>query len=238
MTTVATGQVPPARPSLAGIAASFAAQANGRQFVPEIGFSVIPGHALTLLVRQAETVLRLNVTLLSRFAPPKRRLIAVLWYTTPILVQTSESKLCASVALLGGPCRALDLMISSGQLFVCRRINLFRKFRTVLNQQPLDSHFRRILEPRSSVFPEIQDSCHAQSRNDDLAGLPVSLHAFRCPLPNLWQYGRNPRAQRFVRNAGNFVDVLTHKEIYNLRGESSGCLPVHLRGVNVTKVLG
>ena len=141
-----------------------------------------------------------------------------------------------SSALPRRPRRALDRMICGGQLFVCLRSNLFRELRTVLNQQLLDSHFRGILEPRSSVFPEIQDSCHAQSRNNDLASLPVSLHAFRCPLPNLGQYGHNPRAQRLVRNAGNFVDVLALKEIYNLRGESSGRLTVHLRRVNVTKV--
>ncbi len=48
------------------------------------------------------------------------------------------------------------------------------------------------------------------SRNDDLAGLPVSLHVFRCPLPNVGQYSHNPRAQRLVRNAGIFVDIISH----------------------------
>ncbi len=127
-------------------------------------------------------------------------------------------------------------MICGSQLHVCLRSNLFRELRTVLNQQPLDSHFRRILEPRSSVLPEIQNSRHAQSRNDDLASLSVSLHAFRCPSPNLGQYGDYARAQRLVRNAGNFVDVLALKEIYDLCGESSGRIMIHLRRVNVMKV--
>ena len=131
---------------------------------------------------------------------------------------------------------ALQDVIRGGQLCVCLRSNLFRELRTVLNQQPLYSHFLGILESRSSVFPEIPDSCHAKSRNDDLASLPVSLHEFRCPLPNLGQYGPNHRAPRLIRNAKNFVIVLALKEIYNLRGESAGRLAVHLRGVNVTKV--
>jgi hypothetical protein len=91
-----------------------------------------------------------------------------------------RSPYCSS-ALPSRPRRAFDRMICGGQLYVCLRSNLFRKPRTVLNQQPLDSHFRGILEPRPSLLPEIQDSCHAQSRNDDLTSLPVSLRAFRCP---------------------------------------------------------
>src|ERR1035437_4944380 len=117
-------------------------------------------------------------------------------------------------------------MICGEQLCVCHRSNLFWELRAVLNQQPLCSHFRGVLEPRFSVLPEIQESCHAKSCNDDLASLPVCLHVFRCPLPNLGQYGHNPRAQRLVKAGNNvmFVDVLAHKEIYNLRGESSGRL--------------